>query len=77
MVAKLVSKLSYDRRTRITLEVRETNLDAQLFFRNQGFRATSVLRNFYDDTPEDAYFMQYLYQAEASDMILPTTAPEA
>ncbi len=71
MVAKLVSKLSYDRRTRITLEVRETNLDAQLFFRNQGFRATSVLRNFYDDTPEDAYFMQYLYQAEASDMILP------
>ena len=71
MVAKLVSKLSYERRTRITLEVRETNLDAQLFFRDRGFRATSVLRNFYDDTPEDAYFMQYAYQPDASAMILP------
>ena len=70
MVGKLVSKLSYERRTRITLEVRETNLDAQLFFRNQGFRATTVLRNFYDDTPEDAYFMQYRY-VPAGDMILP------
>src|ERR1700676_2718981 len=33
MVGKLVSKLSSHRRTRITLEVRETNLAAQLFFR--------------------------------------------
>src|SRR5215471_1645201 len=33
MVAKLISKLSSHRRTRITLEVRETNLAAQLFFR--------------------------------------------
>src|SRR5260370_32618106 len=37
MVAKLISKLSSHRRTRITLEVRETNLNAQLFFRAQGF----------------------------------------
>ncbi|NIL99260.1 MAG: ribosomal protein S18-alanine N-acetyltransferase [Planctomycetales bacterium] len=71
MVGKLISKLSYERRTRITLEVRETNLDAQLFFRDRGFRATSVLRNFYDDTPEDAYFMQYVYQSDESEMILP------
>ncbi len=59
MVAKLVSKLSPDRRTRITLEVRETNLAAQLFFRACGFRAVSVLRNHYQDTPEDAYLFQY------------------
>ena len=39
MVAKLISKLSSHRRTRITLEVRETNLGAQLFFRSQGFLA--------------------------------------
>lgn len=57
MVAKLVAKLSSQRRTRITLEVRETNLAAQLFFRSSGFRAVSVLRNFYDDSPEDAYQM--------------------
>jgi ribosomal-protein-alanine N-acetyltransferase len=59
MVAKLVGKLSPQRRNRITLEVRETNLAAQLFFRSQGFRAVCVLRGFYEDTPEDAYVMQY------------------
>ncbi len=61
MVQKLVSKLSHQRRNRILLEVRETNLSAQLFFRNAGFRAISVLRDFYDDTTEDAYLMQYVH----------------
>jgi ribosomal-protein-alanine N-acetyltransferase len=59
MVAKLISKLSSHRRTRITLEVRETNLTAQLFFRNQGFRAVRVLRAYYEDSGEDAFLMQY------------------
>lgn len=59
MVDKLVSKLSSQRRTRITLEVRETNLPAQLFFKQLGFRATMVLRSFYEDSPEDAYMMQF------------------
>jgi ribosomal-protein-alanine N-acetyltransferase len=59
MVAKLISKLSSHRRTRITLEVRETNLTAQLFFRAQGFRAVRVLRAYYEDSGEDAFLMQY------------------
>lgn len=59
MVEKLVAKLSVQRRNRILAEVRETNLDAQLFFRENDFRAVSVLRDFYEDTPEDAYLMQY------------------
>jgi ribosomal-protein-alanine N-acetyltransferase len=59
MVAKLISKLSSHRRTRITLEVRETNLPAQLFFRSQGFRAVQVLRGYYEDSGEDAFRMQY------------------
>ncbi len=59
MVEKMVSKLSYDRRNRITLEVRETNLAAQLFFKSQGFRAVRVLKDFYEDVDEDAYLMQY------------------
>src|SRR5215468_8125343 len=59
MVSKLIGKLSSHRRTRITLEVRETNLQAQLFFKAQGFRGTRVLRNFYEDSGEDAYLMQY------------------
>lgn len=65
MLRKLVSKLSPQRRSRIMLEVRETNLDAQLFFRDQGFRAVSLLRDFYEDTTEDAYLMQFRYTAAA------------
>jgi len=71
MLAKLTAKLSTQRRTRILLEVRETNLPAQVFFRAQGFRAVSVLRDFYDDTTEDAYLMQYRYRPVESEIILP------
>lgn len=60
MVQKLVDKLSQQRRREIVLEVRETNLAAQLFFRSHAFRAVSVIHNHYDDTTEDAYVMQYL-----------------
>ena len=64
MAEKLASKLSSQRRTRITLEVRETNLPAQLFFKKVGFRATTVLRSYYEDSPEDAYVMQFQCAAE-------------
>ncbi len=67
MISKLISKLSFQRRNRIMLEIRETNLVAQLFFRDAGFRAVSVLRDFYDDTTEDAYLMQYRYQSEEEE----------
>ena len=65
MVNKLVGKLSQQRRNRIVLEIRETNLAAQIFFRNLEFRAVSVLRDYYDDTVEDAYVMQYRYKSAA------------
>jgi len=58
MVDKLVNKLAQQRRDSISLEVRETNLDAQLFFRRQGFKAVEVLRDHYQDTSEDAYLLQ-------------------
>ena len=66
MIGKLIGKLSAGRRTRITLEVRETNLPAQLFFRDNGFRAVSVLRDYYEDTPEDAYVMPYRFRQAAA-----------
>jgi ribosomal-protein-alanine N-acetyltransferase len=72
MAKKLITKLSPgtpagvpSRRSRIMLEIRETNLPAQLFFRSLGFRAVSVLRQFYEDTPEDAYLMQYRVSSSA------------
>ena len=68
MIGKLVSKLNADRRNRIMLEVRESNIDAQLFFRSLGFRAISVLRGFYDDSAEDAYLMQYRVLASVAEV---------
>jgi ribosomal-protein-alanine N-acetyltransferase len=70
MVRRLIDKLSQQRRKEILLEVRETNLFAQLFFKNQGFRAVHVLRKHYDDTTEDAYVMQYRLTA-AEEWLLP------
>lgn len=60
MVDKLVHKLSQQRRSEIILEVRESNLSAQLFFREKDFFAFEVLRGYYEDTAEDAYQMRYL-----------------
>ena len=71
MLDKLIGKLSAQRRSRIMLEVRETNLAAQLFFRENGFRAVSVLRKYYEDTPEDAYLMQYRYRMERTQELEP------
>lgn len=69
MIDKIKAKLSGQRRSRILLEVRESNLAAQLFFKAQGFKAISILRNFYEDTTEDAYLMQYRYQS--AEPVLP------
>ena len=69
MVAKLVDKLSQQRRQEILLEVRESNLQAQLFFKAQDFRAVRVLRTHYDDTTEDAYVMRYRLYETAADTI--------
>ena len=64
MIAKLIGKLSLQRRSRITLEIRETNLPAQLFFRSSGFRATQIIKNYYEQMQEDAYLMQYRHTPE-------------
>ena len=58
LVEQLIGKLSLQR-NKLSLEVRETNLGAQLFFRRLGFNAISVLRDFYEETSEDAYLMQF------------------
>lgn len=74
MVAKLVGKLSNHRRTRITLEMRETNLDAQKFFRSQGFRAARVLSKFFEDSGEDAFVMEYRFAGDPDDLYAETPA---
>lgn len=59
MVEKLVAKLSHQRRTRISTTVRESNLGAQLFFRQMGFQYQCTVHGMYDDTTEDAYVLNY------------------
>lgn len=59
MIDKIKSKLSPCRRTRIVDHVRETNLDAQRFYRAMRFRAVKIERAAFDDTGEDAYVMEY------------------
>ncbi len=66
MIKALISKLSNHRRCRLTLEVRETNLPAQLFFSRQQFRGIGVRNHFYEDTGEDAFLMEYRI-SEAED----------
>lgn len=76
-LAKLHGKLDSRRRHTIVTEVRESNLVAQLFFRQAGFRVTHILKNYYlACTPgregeavrcdDDAYVFQYrLPQSES------------
>lgn len=67
MVEKLLGKLFDQRRTRLTVNVRETNLDAQFFFKACGFRATDVWRRFHEDSGEDAYLMEYRLESVVAD----------
>jgi [ribosomal protein S18]-alanine N-acetyltransferase len=59
LIAKLEYKLVSHHRQKITLAVRERNLAAQMFFRSHGFQATKLLRNYYEDSGEDAYHMEF------------------
>lgn len=59
MVQKLLGKLHNQRRARITLEVREYNLPAQLFWKAMGFRCVNILKDYYEDSEEDAFVFTY------------------
>lgn len=74
IITRLIEKLSQQRRREILLEVRESNLVAQLFYKAQGFRAVCVLRRHYEDTEEDGYVMRYKLSAE--DELHPEFAPQ-
>lgn len=50
-------KLSAHRRNRVSVNVRESDLPAQLFFRSAGFEAVRVERGLYEDAGEDGYRM--------------------
>lgn len=65
MIAKLKGKLSRNKRSRLTVLVRETNIEALLFLRSQGFECVRIERDVYDETAEDGYRMEYHVEQEA------------
>lgn len=62
ILAKLKGKLS-GRRTKLTLDCRESNLEAQKFYRSCGLKAIGIRREHYSDG-EDAYAFEYRLPAE-------------
>ena len=85
LICYLIAKLSPDRRNRITVDVRDGNLPAQLFFKSLGFRAVAVLKDMYADCDDDAYLMvftiaRHLCEHEAkrlSEQLPPVSDPTA
>ena len=85
LICYLICKLSPDRRNRITVDVRDGNLPAQLFFQSLGFRAVAVLKDMYADCDDDAYLMvftiaRHLCRHEAkrlSEQLPPVSDPTA
>ena len=69
MIQKLVTKMIYQQRHKLAIEIRETNIPALLCFRALGFRTAAVRKNFYEDQSEDAYVLQYRLGEEHVDPI--------
>lgn len=57
MMDKLKQIAKTHRCSELTLDVRESNLPAQLFFKKCGFRAEEILHHQYEHSDEDAYVM--------------------
>jgi len=64
MVEVLKTKIVQQKRQELCCEVRESNLDAQLFFRACGLSAVDNIRGWFDDTGEDAIVFSYQIQLE-------------
>jgi ribosomal-protein-alanine N-acetyltransferase len=58
LIQYLKDRLSGQRRNELSTILSEESLAAQFFLKHQGFRATAVLRGYYDDQ-SDAYLMRY------------------
>lgn len=55
MIRRPIGKLTPQRRKRIHVLLRETNVAAQMFFSDAGFLANSIVFECYEDTGEDGY----------------------
>ncbi len=67
MVDCLKSKIDQQKRQRITLEVSDSNIDAQRFFKAMGFKASRVIPGMYDNTSDAAYEMKWNASGDVDD----------
>lgn len=68
IVEKMATKLAPTRRSSLEIMVRETNIEAQLFFRALGFKAIRTLSKPYDledNCDDDAIVMEYRLPVKA------------
>lgn len=65
MIEKLKGKLSWQRRRRLMAWVSEKNLEAQVWFRSNGFLCVKTEKGRYPDRPElDAYKFEFVTKQE-------------
>lgn len=65
LIMKLKAKLRPKRRVSLEIDIRESNLRAQLFLRSRGFKAICVCRNWYEKPrKEDCYKFQFKLEDE-------------
>ena len=65
IIDKLKSKLQYDRRRILEIDVREYNLHAQLFLKKCGFLAVETVPGWYEEPRlEDAYKFRFTLGVE-------------
>lgn len=64
MLNKLLGKLNPERRRKLVLAIRDSNLPAHLFFSRHGFTATKIIPDFYPDCVDDAYWFEYDSRAQ-------------
>ena len=58
MLHKLTSKLNEDRRHKLVLAIRDSNLPAHLFFSRHGLICTRIIPEFYPDCDDAAYWFE-------------------
>lgn len=59
LINRLKAKMSTTQKPKISVDLRESNLAAQLLFKSAGFSAIKIIRGYYEDTDEDAYYMEF------------------
>lgn len=68
LIGRLLSKLSHQRRNRLSVIVSDHNLPAHLFFRAIGMRASDIVRDYFEDAESgecrDGYFFSYTVREE-------------